>query len=166
MSGSAAYVLPKTARRLASIWPNWSELEPSWPKYIRSRSVVIGMIERLTETRGSPSWPAALHASRKTSICLRCWTWKGSPVSSALSVELIRCMPFSAVHLAVASEAAPHQMRSRRPGECGSGRSRPGGLGNIGRGLGWAKPSPSSTWRKTSVWRRAMSAWSSPSAGA
>ena len=54
-------------------------------------------------------------------------------------------MPSSAAHSAVASEPAPHQMRSRRPGECGSTRRRPGGLGNIGRGFGLAKPSPFSS---------------------
>ena len=67
-------------------------------------------------------------------------------------------MPSLAAHSAVALVPAPHQMRSRRPSEYGSRRSRPGGFGNIGRGLGCAKPSPRSTSRKTSVWRRAMSA--------
>ena len=75
-------------------------------------------------------------------------------------------MPSDAAHCAVAFELAPHQMRSRRPSEYGSTRSSPGGLGNIGRGFGWAKPSPSMTWRKTSVCRRAISlASASPSAG-
>ncbi len=74
-------------------------------------------------------------------------------------------MPSLAAHTAVASEPAPHQMRSRRPGECGSTRSNPGGLANIGRGLGWAKPSPFSTSRKTSAWSRAMSASVLSSAG-
>ena len=97
---------------------------------------------RLTETRGSRSWPAAVHASRKRWICSACSSWKGTPVSSVSRVELIRFMPCSAVHSAVAREPAPHQMRSRRPGECGSMPSRPGGLGNIGRGFGSAKPSP------------------------
>ena len=45
-------------------------------------------------------------------------------------------MPSLAAHSAVALVPAPHQMRSRRPSECGSRRSRPGGFGNIGRGLG------------------------------
>ena len=54
-------------------------------------------------------------------------------------------MPSFAAQTAVAVEAAPHQMRSRRPSECGSRRSRPGGFGNIGRGFGWAKPSPFSS---------------------
>ena len=92
--------------------------------------------------------------------------WKGSPVSSNFSVELCRFIPRSAAQTAVASVAAPHQMRSRSPSECGSRRRRPGGFGNIGRGLGWAKPSPSSRARKSSAWRRAMSASVSPSAGA
>ena len=63
---------------------------------------------------------------------------------------------------------------SRRPTRCARAgppnaaraRSRPGGFGNIGRGLGLAKPSPRSTSRNTSAWRRAMSASVSPSAGA
>ena len=116
------------------------------------------MIERLTETRGSWSQPASAHALRNSSICSACWTWNGLPLSSAFSVELCRFMPSVAAHSAVAFEPAPHQMRSRRPSEYGSTRSSPGGLGNIGRGLGWAKPSPSITLRKTSVCRRAISA--------
>ena len=91
---------------------------------------------RLTDTRGSRSWPASFHAARYASICLRCWTWSGSPLSSNLSVELCRFMPSFAAQTAVAFDAAPHQIRSRRPAECGSRRSRPGGLGNIGRGFG------------------------------
>ena len=51
-------------------------------------------------------------------------------------------MPSLAAHCAVALVPAPHQMRSRRPSECGSRRSRPGGFGNIGRGFGLAKPLP------------------------
>src|SRR5713226_4457539 len=70
--------------------------------------------------------------------------WKGSPVSLFLSVELWRFMPNFAAHIAVAFEPAPHQMRSRSPEECGSRRSNPGGFGNIGRGLGCAKPLPRS----------------------
>ncbi len=54
-------------------------------------------------------------------------------------------------HSAEALEPAPHQMRSRSPCECGSRRRRPGGLGNIGRGLGWAKPLPWITSRETSA---------------
>jgi hypothetical protein len=45
-------------------------------------------------------------------------------------------MPSFAAQMAVAFEPEPHQMRSRRPSECGSTRSRPGGFGNIERGLG------------------------------
>ena len=75
-------------------------------------------------------------------------------------------MPSFAAHSAVALVPAPHQMRSRKPSENGSRRSRPVGFGNIGRGFGLAKPSPFSTSRNTSVWRRAMSASVSPSAGA
>ena len=120
---------------------------------------------RLTDTRGSRACPASFHAARYASICLRCWTWNGSPLSSNLSVELCRFIPCCAAQTAVAFEAAPHQMRSRRPGECGSRRSSPGGLGNIGRGFGSANPSPLSRSRKTSAWRRAMSASVSPSAG-
>jgi len=35
-----------------------------------------------------------------------------------------------------AARHAPHQMRSRKPSECGSSRGKPGGFENIGRGLG------------------------------
>ena len=97
---------------------------------------------RLTETRGSRSWPAAVQASRNSWICSAWSWWNGTPVSSVSRVELIRFMPCCAVHSAVARDPAPHQIRSRRPGECGSSRSRPGGLGNIGDGFGWANPSP------------------------
>ena len=92
--------------------------------------------------------------------------WKGSPVSSNFSVELCRFMPSFAAHSAVALVAAPHQMRSRRPSECGSTRRSPGGFGNIGRGFGSANPSPLSTWRKTSAFCRAMAASSISSGGA
>ena len=128
-------------------------------------SLTIGKMLRLTETRGSRVWPAACQASRNSSICSAWSWWNGTPVSSVSSVELIRFMPCSAVHTAVAREPAPHQIRSRSPGECGSTRSRPGGLGNIGCGLGVANPSPRSTSRKTRACSRAMSAWSEPSSG-
>ena len=75
-------------------------------------------------------------------------------------------MPCWAAHTAVGVVAAPHQIRSLSPSEWGSRRSSPGGLGNMGRGLGCAKPRPSSTCKNTSLWRRAMSASLSPSAGA
>ena len=98
---------------------------------------------RLTETRGSRSWPAAVQASRNSWICSACSWWNGTPVSSVSRVELIRFMPCSAVHTRRRVRVpAPHQMRSRSPGECGSMRSSPGGFGNIGRGLGSANPSP------------------------
>ena len=48
---------------------------------------------RLTETRGSRVCPAAFQASRYASICFRCWTCSGSPLSSYFSVELWRFMP-------------------------------------------------------------------------
>ena len=100
---------------------------------------------RLTDTRGSRWCPAAVHASRNRRICSAWSTWNGTPASSVSSVDDIRFMPCCAVHSAVAREPAPHQMRSRRPGECGSGRSRPGGFGNIGDGLGSANPAPART---------------------
>jgi hypothetical protein len=78
----------------------------------------------------------------------------------------MRFMPSSAVQTAVAVAPAPHQIRSRNPSEYGSTRSSPGGLGNIGRGFGSAKPTPFKSSRKTPVWRRAMSASVSPAAGA
>ncbi len=128
-------------------------------------SLTTGKMLRLTETRGSRSCPAAFQASRNRWICSAWSWWNGTPVSSVSNVELIRFMPCSAVHSAVAREPAPHQIRSRSPGECGSTRSRPGGFGNIGRGLGSAKPFPVITSRNTRVCSRAMAAWSEPSAG-
>ena len=91
--------------------------------------------------------------------------WNGSPVSSNLRVEDCRFIPSLAAQAAVALVAAPHQMRSRNPSEYGSRRSSPGGLGNIGRGFGLAKPLPRSRSRNSSAWRRPMPASSSPSTG-
>ncbi len=45
-------------------------------------------------------------------------------------------MPCCAAQTAVALEAEPHQMRSRRPAECGSRRSSPAGWRTSG--AGWA----------------------------
>ena len=95
---------------------------------------------RLTDTRGSRSCPAAAHASRNSRICSAWSSWNGTPASSVSSVDDIRFMPCWPVHSAVARDPAPHQIRSRSPGECGSGRSSPGGFGNIGDGLGSANP--------------------------
>ena len=53
------------------------------PKYVRSRSVVIGMTLRLTETRGSCCQPAAPTRSRKSAICSACSSSNGTPVSSS-----------------------------------------------------------------------------------
>ena len=77
------------------------------------------MTLRLTETRGSRSWPAFAHASRKSSICSACSSSNGTCVSSRSSVELIRFMPCSPAQTAVSREPEPHQMRSARPGDCG-----------------------------------------------
>src|SRR3984957_3785240 len=97
---------------------------------------------RLTETRGSRAWPASFQAAREARVWAACWTWKASPVSSFFRVELCRFIPSFAAQIAVAFEPAPHQILSRRLSECGSRRSRRGGLGNIGFGFGRAKPSP------------------------
>ncbi len=43
--------------------------------------------------------------------------WSGSPVSSNLRVEVCRFIPSFAAHAAVALEADPHQIRSRKPAE-------------------------------------------------
>ena len=86
-------------------------------KYARSRSSTSAKMLRLTDTRGSRRCPASFHASRQASICLRCCTCSGSPVSSSLSVELWRFMPSFAAHLDVALELEPHQIRSRNPSE-------------------------------------------------
>ena len=99
-------------------------------------SLTSAKMLRLTETRGSRSWPASFHAARKALIWAACWTWNGWPPSSNLSVELCKFMPSFAAQIAVALVAAPHQIRSRSPSEYGSRRNRPGGFGNIGRGLG------------------------------
>ena len=52
---------------------------------------------------------------------------------------------------AVALVAEPHQIRSRKPAEKGSSRRSPGGLANIGRGLGFAKPFPLRSSRNVSA---------------
>src|SRR5690625_6443071 len=74
-------------------------------------------MDRLTDTRGCQSWPARVQASRYRWICSACSWWKGTPVSSVSRVELMRFIPCSAVHSAVARDPAPHQMRRRSPGE-------------------------------------------------
>src|SRR6202041_2923402 len=99
---------------------------------------------RLTEIRGVRVWPAPFQAARKARICAACWMWSGSPVSSNLRVDDCRFIPSFAAHAAVALEADPHQFRSRNPAEYGSRRRSPGGLENIGPGLGCAKPLPRS----------------------
>src|SRR3984885_14271335 len=109
---------------------------------MRSRSSIKAKILRLTEMRGVRAWPAFFQAARKERICAACWRWSGSPVSSNLRVEVCRFIPSFAAHTAVALEADPHQIRSRNLSEYGSRRRSPGGLGNIGRGLGRAKPFP------------------------
>ena len=132
----------------------------------RSRSLTIGKMLRLTETRGSRAWPAAVQASRNRWICSACSWWNGTPVSSVSSVELIRFMPCSAVHSAVARVPAPHQIRSRRPGRVRlDAQQARAGWGTSAAGWARRNPRPSSTSRKTSACSRAMSAWSLPSAG-
>ena len=63
--------------------------------------------------------PAAAQATRNASICSACWTWNGLPLSSTLSVELMRFIPSFAAHSPVALDADPHQIRSRSPGDWG-----------------------------------------------
>src|SRR6267378_2509855 len=100
---------------------------------------------RLTETRGARVWPASFQAARYARIWAACWTWKASPVSSFLRVELCRFMPSFAAQTAVVFEPAPHQIRSRRPSEWGSRRGGRADLGtwvadsavrNLGRATG------------------------------
>ena len=136
--------------------PNPRPMFPNPPGLLRLEPHSGGLRDRIW-------WGAGSNA---TAICAACCTWKASPVSSLLSVELCRFIPSFAAQTAVALEPAPHQIRSRRPSAYGSTRNRPGGFGNIGRGLGRAKPSPRSTSSRTSVWWRAMSASLMPSGGA
>ena len=108
---------------------------------------------RLTETRGSRSWPAAFQASRIRLDLL-----------ALLDVErLAGLVELQRRALQVHAELGrPHggRVRARRPTRSGRAgpasaarrRSSPGGFGNIGRGFGSAKPSPLRTSRKTSVW--------------
>ena len=119
---------------------------------------------RLTETRGSRSCPASLHAARKALICSVCWTWSGSPVSSNLSVERLH------VH---AQLRGPHRGRvdRRRPtrsGRAGPRNAAPGAAGRAGwetSAAGWARrsPRPTAAPGRPCACRRAMSPSSSPS---
>ena len=121
------------------------------------------MTLRLTETRGSRSWPASAHASRKSMICSS-WSWSnGTPVSSVSSVELMRFMPCCAAHTAVCRVPAPHQMRSPSPGDCGwiARRARD----PVIAGSASATGSPAIAARNSAVLARARSASVSPSAG-
>ncbi len=121
---------------------------------------------RLTETRGSRSWPASVQASRKARICSACWTWNGLPLSSNFSVELCRFMP-------ELCRPVGRRVGRRRPTRCGrAGPSECGSSAQQARagwgtsGAGWARRSPRRAARRgsTSVCSRAMSASVSPSA--
>lgn len=71
-------------------------------------SFMSAKIERETDTRGVRWWPAIFYASRYSLVCLACWTWNGSPLSSAFSVGLCRFMPICATQTAVALDADPN----------------------------------------------------------
>lgn len=78
------------------------------------------------------------------------------PASSVSSVEDIRFRPISPTHSAVSRVAEPHQMRSRRPLECGViGSSVPRGAR---AGSASTMPSPSMARRNVANFSRAMSA--------
>jgi hypothetical protein len=81
--------------------------------------VTIGITLRLTDTRGTCSHPAAIHASLKTAICSARNSSNGTPVSSNSSVELMRFIPGCPTHAADSLVTAPHQIRLSRPGDCG-----------------------------------------------
>ena len=70
----------------------------------------------------------------------------------------MRFTPVRPAHSAVAVVPAPHQMRVRRPGECGSIRWSPAPPPNGLIGSRSASPSPSIARRNRSKWSRAMSA--------
>ncbi len=95
---------------------------------------------RLTETRGSRSWPAAAQASRNRWICSACSWWNGTPVSSVSSVELIRFMPWSPSTRRSPVLPAPHQIRSRRPGGVRFDPQQPGGVGEHRTRVGPREP--------------------------
>ena len=145
--------------------PTWSRLSRRAlsPKYRRSSSSTIGSTLRLTETRGVCWWPASAQAVRNMLICSACSSSNGTPVSSVRRVELIRFIPCSAVHTAVAREPAPHQTRRARSGEFGWTGSLP--VPPPKRGSPSATPAPVMACRNTAACRRAMSAAVSPSAG-
>src|SRR2546430_1714839 len=72
------------ARVLSPRKPTVSSPSLPRPKYIRSRSFIKAKMLRLTDTRGSPAWPAAVHASRKLRVYSACRSWNGRPLPSAL----------------------------------------------------------------------------------
>src|SRR5258708_40056074 len=90
---------------------------------------------RLTETRGLRAWLDSFPAARWARFWAACWTWKASPVSSFLSVELCRFIPSFAAQIAVAFEPAPHQIRLRRPSEWGFQAQQPGRIWKHGSWL-------------------------------
>ena len=76
-------------------------------------------------------------------------------------------MPSFAAQIAVAFEAEPHQMRSRRPCRVRLDAQQPGRVGEHRPRVGlWRSPRRRATSRNTSACVRAMSASVSPSAGA
>ena len=138
----------------------------AWLGQLASRvhtNVAAVALDVYKRQRLSMAWESEI-ASRAIDNPAPVGGWSGSPVSSNLRVEVCRFIPRSAAHTAVALEADPHQIRSRNPSEYGSRRRSPGGLGNIGCGLGRAKPFPRSSSRNSSACRRPRSASFSPSA--
>ena len=113
------------------------------------------MTLRLTETRGSPAWPAFAQASRNSAICSAWSSSNGTCVSSSSSVELIRFKPCSPAQTAVSREPEPHQMRSASPGDCGWTASS----ASLGRPPSSARttPAPATAARNSAVFSRASS---------
>src|SRR5665213_685873 len=112
--------------------PNPRPMFPNPPGLVRVEPHSEGLRDRIWWGAGSNAtavWAAKLGMNLQSS------TLKNDETGEAFHVQ-------QAAQTAVALEPAPHQMRSRRPSECGSTRNSPGGLGNIGRGFGLAKPSP------------------------
>ena len=142
LSGSAAYVLPKRAAP-PSRNPTWS-CRPRLAAEVRAVGVVHDREDaaarrdaRLALVTGvGPCRPEALDL-----LGLQLVERHAGVLGEEGRAHQVHAL--LAAHSAVARVPAPHQIRSRRPGECGSTRKQAGRVGQH-RVAGWAaaKPSP------------------------
>ncbi len=134
--------------------PNPRPMFANPPGLLRVEPYSEGLRERIwwgAATNATAEWAARIGMNLQSSTLKFDETGQPFHIQQADQIRAFRA----------AWKAAGH---SRQP-QVSVSRSRPGGFWNIGRGLGCANPWPRSTSRKTSVWRRPISASLSPSDG-